>query len=65
MQAELPTAAGKPFPPLLCYENADKMDVPVITVVGFSSQRLWYTRGRGACSAAKLCKILVTSFFFK
>lgn len=47
VQAELPAEAVKPFPPILSYEKGDKMDTPVVTSTGYSSQRLSHQRWMG------------------
>lgn len=53
-------------PFLLSYEKGDKMELPAVTGIGFSSQRLCHAPdGQGLFSvqtAAKLCKIQVVSF---
>lgn len=64
VQAELLTESVKLGPPLLSYERGDKMELPMVTGIGFSSQRLSHRRWtRPVQSAAKLCKIQVASFF--
>lgn len=56
VRAELLTESVKLAPFLLPYERGDKMELPVVTGIGFSSQRLCHVGdGQGLFSQLQSC----------